>query len=143
MAAARKRQARTSDRSSSGSRSGSRSSTKKSGAKSVTLSDEALELVATRFRILGDPSRLRILNLLMKGERSVQELVEASGLTQTNVSRHLGLMRRDRLVERSRDGNRALYRIIDPDIEHICAIVCGGLSQRHSEGLDALSGTGI
>jgi ArsR family transcriptional regulator len=107
------------------------------------LPEDALELVASRFRSLGDPSRLRLLNLLMQGEASVQDLVEASGLTQTNVSRHLGLLRREGLVGRTRDGNRAVYRIIDPSVEKLCTIVCGGLSDHLSEGLEALQGDGI
>jgi ArsR family transcriptional regulator len=106
------------------------------------MADEALDMVAARFRALSDPSRLRLLNLLMQGERSVQELVDESGLTQTNVSRHLGLLRREGVVARSREGNRALYRIADPSIEKLCNIVCGGLSERLTGDLDALSGTG-
>lgn len=107
------------------------------------LGAEALDLVAARFRSLGDASRLRLLNLLMQGEASVQDLVEASGLTQTNVSRHLGLLRREGLVGRTRDGNRAMYRIIDPNVEKLCEIVCGGLSDKLSEGLEALQGDGV
>ena len=64
----------------------------------LNLFDEAIELVAARFRLLGDASRLRLLRALMEGDHSVQELVEECGLSQTNVSRHLGLMRRDGVV---------------------------------------------
>lgn len=107
------------------------------------LPDDALELVAARFRLLGDPSRLRLLNCLMQSERSVQELVEATGLSQTNVSRHLGLMRREGLVSRVREGHRAIYRLRDPKMKRVCEIVCGGLSSRLSDDLDALAGEGI
>jgi len=100
-----------------------------------------LELVAARFRALGDPSRLRLINILMQGEHSVQELVDASGLTQTNVSRHLALLRREGIVARYRDGNRAYYSIVDPNIEKLCSVVCGGLSDRLAGDLDALIGT--
>jgi DNA-binding transcriptional ArsR family regulator len=68
----------------------------------------------------------------------VQELVEESGLSQTNVSRHLGLLRRDGIVGRVRDGNRAVYRIADPDIERLCEIVCGSLSDHLSNHLEGL-----
>ena len=102
------------------------------------LSEEALELVAARFRILGDGSRLRILNVLMDGERSVQALVDETGLSQTNVSRHLGLLRREGVVARRSDGNRALYRIQDPTLFELCRLVCGGLSGRLADELDAL-----
>jgi DNA-binding transcriptional ArsR family regulator len=56
------------------------------------MPDEALELVADRFKVLGDPVRLRILQALRGGERSVGELVEATGIVQTNVSRHLQIL---------------------------------------------------
>jgi DNA-binding transcriptional ArsR family regulator len=102
------------------------------------LSDEALRLVASRFRALGDPSRLRILNLLMQGESGVQALVEATGLEQPNVSRHLSVLRREGVVERRSNGNRALYRIQDPTIVRVCEIVCGGLTGRLMETLEAM-----
>lgn len=102
------------------------------------LSDDALDLVAARFRLLADPSRLRILNVLMQGELPVQEITERTGLTQSNVSRHLGLMRREGLLERRADGVQAHYRINDPSVVRLCEIVCGGLAGRLSESLEAL-----
>lgn len=107
------------------------------------LGEEVIAMVASRFRALGDPSRVRLLNLLMQGEASVQELVEASGLTQTNVSRHLGLLRREGVVARRKDGKLSVYRIIDPNIERLCALVCGGIESRLSDDLGALQGGGI
>ena len=102
------------------------------------LSDEALGLVTRRFRALSDPSRLRILHLLMQGERGVQELVGATGFEQPNVSRHLSLLRREGIVERRAEGNRALYRIRDPTIVQLCEIVCGGLTGQLTETLESL-----
>ncbi len=102
------------------------------------LSSEALRLVAGRFRALSDPSRLRILNLLMQGESGVQELVEATGFEQPNVSRHLSVLRNEGIVERRANGNRALYSIQDPTIVQLCEIVCGGLAGRLTETLEAL-----
>ena len=109
----------------------------------LDLSDEALDLVAARFRLLGDASRLRLLRALMEGEHSVQELVEVCGLSQTNVSRHLGLMRREGVVARRAEGNRAVYSIADPTLRRLCRTVCGGLSDRMAGDLDALQGAGI
>ncbi len=100
------------------------------------LPDEAMERIAARFRLLGDPSRLRLINLLMQGECSVQELVEASGLGQANVSRHLGLLRAEGIVARTKDGNRALYRLADNSIEKLCTLVCGELASQLAEGLE-------
>ena len=111
---------------------------RKASPKHPILSDEALRLVAARFRALSDPSRLRILNRLMQGESSVQELVEATGFEQPNVSRHLSVLRREGVVARRADGNRALYSILDPTIVELCEIVCGGLTGRLMETLEAL-----
>jgi ArsR family transcriptional regulator len=95
--------------------------------------DEALSHVAARFRVLGDPTRLRILNTLMQGEHAVGELCEVTGLEQSNVSRHLSVLRREGMVARRSDGTRALYRIDDPTVEKLCEIVCGGLEGRHRQ----------
>ena len=102
------------------------------------LTDEALELVAARFRALSDPKRLRILNLLMQGESSVQDLAAAAGLEQPSVSRNLAQLRQEGIVQRRSEGNRAIYRIQDPTIIELCGIVCGGLTDRFTEGLVAL-----
>jgi len=110
----------------------------KKSRKHPVLTDEALELVATRFRALSDPKRLRVLNLLMQGESSVQDLADAAGLEQPSVSRHLAHLRNEGIVQRRADGNRAIYRIHDPTIVEICEIVCGGLAERFSESLEAL-----
>ena len=105
------------------------------------LSDEALGHVAARFRALGDPTRLRILNLLMQGEHSVGEVTEATGFEQSNVSRHLSILRREGVVARRSEGNRALFRIEDPTIVKLCEIVCGGLLGRHEQIVAGLPGT--
>ncbi len=103
-----------------------------------TLSDEALQLVATRFRVLADPARLRILNCLMRGECSVGELVDATGQEQPTTSRHLAALRREGIVSRRAEGNRGFYRIADPTVTKLCAIACGGLAEQLAGGLDAL-----
>ncbi len=110
--------------------------------KHPVLTDEALELVAARFRALSDPTRLRILNTLMQGESSVQDLAETTGVEQPNVSRHLAHLRREGIVERRPEGNRAIYRIHDPTIVQLCEIVCGGIMDRLSETLDAYPDAG-
>jgi DNA-binding transcriptional ArsR family regulator len=105
--------------------------------KHFVLSEQALKLVASRFQVLGDPNRLRILNMLMAGEHGVGELVVTTGLEQSNVSRHLAVLRREGLVDRESDGNRAVYRISEPSIVELCEIVCGGIADRLSEALEA------
>ena len=100
------------------------------------LSEEAIVLVAERFRSLADPSRLRILNTLMEGETSVGDLAEAVEMEQPTVSRHLSVLRNQGIVARRSDGNRAIYRIIDPTVLKLCELVCSELADRLSLGLE-------
>lgn len=88
------------------------------------LDDGTLELVADRFRALCDPTRLRILNCLRDGERTVSGIVEETGQGQPNVSRHLAILLRHRMVRRRREGVWAHYRIADPSLFRLCEMVC-------------------
>ena len=91
------------------------------------FSDEAMELIAARFKVLAEPMRLRILNALRDGEKSVTELVEELGTGQANVSKHLGLLHRHRMVARRKEGLNVYYRIADPSILELCELVCSSL----------------
>ncbi len=77
----------------------------------------ASDLVAKYFRGLGDPSRLRILELLRsEGELSVGELVERLGLPQPKVSNHLACLRWCGFVEARRESRAVYNRIADPRV---------------------------
>jgi len=91
------------------------------------FSDEALELVAARFKVLAEPMRLRLLHALRDGEKSVSELVEETGASQANVSKHLNLLFRHRMVGRRKEGLNVFYRITDPTIFELCERVCDRL----------------
>jgi ArsR family transcriptional regulator len=88
--------------------------------------DEQLEHIAERFRILGEPMRLRILAALKDAELSVTDLVQATGSTQANVSRHLQALRQARVVKRRKKGTWVYYSIADPTVFELCRCVCGG-----------------
>lgn len=94
------------------------------------LSDEALSLIASRFRLLAEPLRLKLLSLLKDHELSVTELVERTGAGQANVSKHLNLLLMGGLVARRKEGNLAYYRIADETIFHLCEAVCDSLGER-------------
>jgi ArsR family transcriptional regulator len=91
------------------------------------LSPQMVDAVAERFRILGEPMRLRILNALRTGERSVSELVDLTGAGQANVSKHLQLLHAQGFVTRRKAGTTARYAILDPDVFTLCDLVCGGV----------------
>ena len=91
------------------------------------LSDELVELIARRFRAIGDPTRIRLLDRLRDGEASVNELTEALGTSQQNVSKHLGVLVAEGIVGRRKDGTHAYYRIVDDGVFELCDRVCGSL----------------
>jgi DNA-binding transcriptional ArsR family regulator len=96
-----------------------------------TLSPEALELVAQRFRALGDATRLALLQTLFAQERTVQELCALTGASQANASKHLALLFEQGLVARRRDGLFTRYRINDATLQGLCRLVCDSLAERH------------
>jgi DNA-binding transcriptional ArsR family regulator len=97
------------------------------------LADPLVELVAARFRVMGEPMRIKLLDRLRDGEVSVQELAEAVGGTQQNVSKHLSVLHDAGIVGRRKEGNRVLYAIVDDSVFALCDAVCGGLERRLSE----------
>jgi DNA-binding transcriptional ArsR family regulator len=107
---------------------------------SKKLSDRMLEVVAARFRILGEPQRLRILQVLQSGEQSVSEIVEAVGGQQSNTSRHLQALFDAGMVGRRRAGASVLYWISDPDVFRLCEIVCHSAEQEAIRSLAEFRG---
>jgi DNA-binding transcriptional ArsR family regulator len=98
--------------------------------------------IAERFKVLSEPTRIRLLDSLRDGEATVSELQEATGASQQNVSQHLGVLLRAGIVGRRKQGNFSLYSITDPVVFSLCDEVCGGL-RRELDELDALlEGTG-
>jgi DNA-binding transcriptional ArsR family regulator len=95
-----------------------------------SLSNEALELIANRFKILSEPIRLRILQTLQEGERSVTELTEAVETSQPNVSKHLKILQDAGIVKRQPHGNTVYYSIADESIFTLCETVCSSLETR-------------
>ena len=97
------------------------------------LADPLADEIAARFRVLGEPMRIRILDRLREGESSVQDLTGDLGTTQQNASKHLGVLHSAGIVSRRRDGNRVLYAIADDSVFELCQTVCGGLQRRVDE----------
>jgi DNA-binding transcriptional ArsR family regulator len=96
-----------------------------------------MELVAQRFRVLGEPMRLRLLDRLRDGGATVGELQGALGASQQNVSKHLGILHAAGMVSRAKQGNRTVYAISDPGVFELCDQVCGGVRRQITE-LDSL-----
>ena len=94
------------------------------------LGEEALQLIARRFAVLAEPMRLRLLHTLFPGEKNVSELVEATGGTQANISRHLQTLTEAHILARRKEGLQVFYSIADPSIFVLCELVCGSLEKQ-------------
>ena len=94
------------------------------GKSQLALSDQMIELVARRFRMLGEPQRLRILQALEGGQRTVGEIVDAVAANQSNISKHLQSLYDAGIVGRRREGNNIYYSIADAVIFKLCELVC-------------------
>ena len=92
-----------------------------------TMTSDAIEMVADRFKILAEPLRLRILQTLQSGEKSVGELTQMTGTSQPNISKHLKLMQTAGIVAREQRGNTVYYSIADESIFTLCDVVCNSL----------------
>jgi DNA-binding transcriptional ArsR family regulator len=91
---------------------------------------DALAQVADYFQALSEPTRLRIINLLRDGPRSVGELALDTGHSVANVSRHLALLAQRGLLARESRGTSVYYHIADPAIYELCNLVCDNLGRR-------------
>lgn len=91
------------------------------------LPDELVELIAARFRVIGEPMRIKLLDRLRERDATVNELATALGATQQNVSKHLGVLHRAGVVTRAKEGTAVRYTIADQSVFALCEQVCGGI----------------
>lgn len=101
------------------------------------LPDSLVELISQRFRLLGEPTRIKLLDALRNGPATAAELQAATGASQQNVSKHIAMLTDAGLVRRVKDGTRAHFSIADENVFDICEQVCGSL-RRHLAEIDAL-----
>lgn len=96
------------------------------------LPQTVVELVAHRFRVLGDPIRIRLLEHLREGEASTAELVALSDTTPQNVSKHLGVLVQSGVIARRKQGTSSYYRVADESVYALCEQVCESIDRQVS-----------
>jgi DNA-binding transcriptional ArsR family regulator len=101
------------------------------------LPEPLVELIAQRFRVLGEPMRIKLLDRLRDGEATVGQLQDELGASQQNVSKHLGVLLQAGMVSRTKQGTSSVFAIADESVFELCEQVCGGLRRQLSE-LDTL-----
>jgi DNA-binding transcriptional ArsR family regulator len=106
------------------------------------LPDDLVELVARRFRVLGEPMRIKLLDQLREGEASVNELAETLDGSQQNMSKHLAVLADVGIVGRRKERNHVYYRIVDESIFALCEQVCGSAQRQLHSLNELLSGVG-
>jgi ArsR family transcriptional regulator len=94
------------------------------------LGPDTIRAVADRFKVLAEPARLRVLNELRLGARSVSDLIDATELSQANLSKHLQVLHSHGFVSRERRGLFTMYRLADRSVFQLCDIMCGQLKRR-------------
>jgi ArsR family transcriptional regulator len=92
------------------------------------LTPDVLALIGERFKVLGEPARLDILKVLRRGELTVTQLVDRTGLAQGNVSKHLQLLHAHGFVTRRKDGLYVYYALADRTVFRLCEIMCDRLN---------------
>ncbi len=94
------------------------------------LPDDLVELIARRFRVIGEPMRIRLLDRLRDGEATVGELSEALSASQQNISKHLAVLADVGILGRRKEGNHVYYRVVDQGVFALCEAVCGSVQQQ-------------
>ena len=99
--------------------------------------DIVIKLTSDFLKTLAHPARLSILRILKDGERCVCEIIDGLDIEQSNLSQHLGLMKKQGLLESRKDGQKVLYRIVYPSVLDVVTAAEKTLSEQisHSQGL--------
>ena len=106
------------------------------------LPDDLVELIARRFRVLGEPMRIKLLDRLRQGEATVNELADALGGSQQNVSKHLAVLTEVGILGRRKERTHVYYRIADDNVFALCEQVCGSVQQQVRALNEIVAGVG-
>lgn len=87
-----------------------------------TLPEEAIDLMAARFRALGEVSRLQLIFATGNGEKNVSQLIAATGLSQANVSKHLKILTDSGILARRKQETYVFYSTVDPSVFKMCEV---------------------
>ena len=105
---------------------------------SKRLGPDMLRAVADRFKVLAEPARLSVLNELRSGARSVTDLIDATSLSQANLSKHLQVLHAHGFVSRRRQGLFTIYELADRSVFQLCDMMCGQLKRQASDQITRL-----
>lgn len=99
----------------------------------IALSQNDVTILAETFRLLGDPSRLKIMLCCMKGSISVGDIAQALELSQSLVSHHLRLLRGARLVKGVRQAKQIFYEVADQHVSQVLLDMAVHIAEEHND----------
>lgn len=88
------------------------------------FTDSEIEHLARKFKILSEPSRLKILRTLFSGEKCVTDIINETGLLQANVSKQLRILHENKILESRAQGLQRFYKVYDYNVLQICNVIC-------------------
>jgi DNA-binding transcriptional ArsR family regulator len=95
------------------------------------FTDEEIDHLAKKFKILSEPSRLKILRTLFSGEKCVTDIINDTGLLQANVSKQLRILQENKILESRAQGLQRFYKVYDYNVLQICNVICS--TEQHIE----------
>ncbi len=96
--------------------------------------DRVFELHAEVCKCMANPTRLKVLAALQEGEKSVNELAQLLGLSKSNLSQHLAILRHRRILGTRREGLNVFYRCANPKMLKACELLRQVLMEQLAEG---------
>lgn len=107
--------------------------------KKLALNPQAIALVAARFKVMGEPFRLRLIQSLQAGEKSIGELAAELEASQPSVSKHVKILIDSGLLARRQEGNTVYCSIADATVFDLCDVVCSSLRERIAQQNQSLA----
>ncbi len=104
------------------------------------IPEDLADLIARRFRVIGDPTRIRLLDLLRESESNVGDLATTLKTSQQNVSKHLGVLLDAGIVGRRKEGNHSIHFIADDSVFELCEQVCGSAQRQMKTLINMMEG---
>ncbi len=101
----------------------------------LDMPDEMIDAISSRFKLLSEPMRLKILRTLCEQEHTVQEIVNEINASQANISKHLALMYESGIVSRRKEGLKCYYRITDESVIYSCYLSSKGVVENLQQRL--------
>jgi len=111
----------------------SKASVSRDAVGSSDLTQNDITILAETFRLLGDPSRLKIMLRCLEGSSSVGEIAECLDLSQSLVSHHLRLLRGARLVKGERQAKQIFYTVADKHVSRVLLDMVSHIAEDHGE----------